>query len=185
MPAPFRSSMKFRTNAQKKRIDVWLIYRCDRCDETWNLPILERVAIGDLAPDRFEAFARNDGALAALYAFDHARLARHANRLEECTDADVAWSTDGAPPPEIAEIEILIRLMMPWRARLDRVAARQLGLPRSRLQALHAERRLSIAPPTRNPLRNAISDGQRLMLRLPGDLSGTLLVAALRGHIVP
>jgi hypothetical protein len=54
--------MKFRTNAQKKRIDVWLIYRCSTCDETWNLPIYERVAIGDLAPGEFQAIACNDPA---------------------------------------------------------------------------------------------------------------------------
>ena len=175
--------MKFRTNAQKKRIDVWLIYRCDRCNETWNLPILERVAIGDLAPDRFEAFARNDGAVVSLYAFDHARLARHASRLEECADADVAWSIDGAPPPEIAEIGIRIRLMMPWRARLDRFAARHLSMTRSRLQALYAEGRLSIDPATRNPLRNTISDGQRLTLRLAGESGDMPLVAALRERV--
>jgi len=172
--------MKFRTNAQKKRIDVWLIYRCERCSETWNLPILERVAIADLAPDRFEAFARNDGALASLYAFDHARLARHTSRLEECAEADVAWSIDGAPPPEIAEIAIRIRLMMPWRARLDRFAAGHLGVPRSQLQALCAEGRLGIDPPTRNPLRNAIKDGQRLTLRLAGESADRLLAAALQ-----
>jgi hypothetical protein len=38
---PFACSMKFRTNAQKKRIDVWLIYRCTACDEVWNLPIFD------------------------------------------------------------------------------------------------------------------------------------------------
>ena len=54
--------MKFRTNAQKKRIDVWLIYRCSACDEVWNLPIFERVATGDIAPDAFDAIARNDPA---------------------------------------------------------------------------------------------------------------------------
>lgn len=30
------SSGKFRVNANGKRIDVWLIYRCIDCDNSWN-----------------------------------------------------------------------------------------------------------------------------------------------------
>ena len=37
---PFRSSGKIRLNANRKRIDAWLIYRCTACDKTWNRPIL-------------------------------------------------------------------------------------------------------------------------------------------------
>ena len=29
-------------NAQKRNIDVWLIYRCVECDSTYNLTILSR-----------------------------------------------------------------------------------------------------------------------------------------------
>ena len=60
----FACSMKFRTNAQKKRIDVWLIYRCSTCDTVWNLPIFERVGVGEIAPDAFDAITHNDPALA-------------------------------------------------------------------------------------------------------------------------
>ena len=37
---------------EKKRIDVWLIYRCLACEEAWNLPIFERVGIGDIEKHR-------------------------------------------------------------------------------------------------------------------------------------
>ena len=38
----FYCSDKFRMNAQKKNIDVWLIYRCVKCDNTCNMTLLSR-----------------------------------------------------------------------------------------------------------------------------------------------
>jgi len=180
--APFRSSMKFRTNAQKKRLDVWLIYRCDSCSETWNLPIFERVAIGDIAPDRFDAIARNDHALASSYAFDRTRLERHGGRIEDSAEAEVAWLMPPEPPAGVSDLEVAIRLFRPWRSRLDRFAARQLGMTRSRLHQLAAAERLAIAPAARDALRNSVIDGQRLTVRLdPNDLAR---ISAIRNRVM-
>ena len=41
----YRCSEKFRVNANGKRIDVWLIYRCVDCDNSWNFGIFERPAL--------------------------------------------------------------------------------------------------------------------------------------------
>jgi len=122
---PFRCSMKFRTNAQKKRIDVWLIYRCEGCGETWNLPIFERVAVGDIGLHEFQAIARNDPALAQLYAFDRARLDRHSDHVEESAAVTVRWRVQSARSPQPSEVEISIHLALPWRTRLDRLLAQQ------------------------------------------------------------
>ncbi|WP_099371564.1 DUF1062 domain-containing protein [Sphingobacterium sp. 1.A.5] len=35
-------SERFRGNAQKKNIDIWLIYKCTNCDSTYNATILTR-----------------------------------------------------------------------------------------------------------------------------------------------
>ena len=47
---PFRCSEKFRLNANGKRLDAWLIYRCASCDNTWNRPVLERRNRRDIDP---------------------------------------------------------------------------------------------------------------------------------------
>ena len=39
---PFISSDRFRVNANKQRLDVWLIYRCGCCEQPWNLAVHER-----------------------------------------------------------------------------------------------------------------------------------------------
>jgi len=49
---PYRCSGKFRVNANGKRIDAWLIYRCFDCDNSWNFGILERCSRRDIAPAR-------------------------------------------------------------------------------------------------------------------------------------
>lgn len=177
--------MKFRANAQKKRIDVWLIYRCDACGETWNLPIFERVTVGDIAPDLFQAIARNDLALAKRHAFDATRFARHGERVEESPDATVEWLTEGAQPIRPSTIEISIHLVLPYRVRLDRFVARHLGISRTQLRSLHEAGLLAVAPSTRNGLRGPITDGQRIAIRLGPDPMSRDLMAAIRDRTRP
>ena len=43
-PRAFACTEKFRVNAQQRRIDVWLLYRCTACDTTWKHALLERCA---------------------------------------------------------------------------------------------------------------------------------------------
>jgi hypothetical protein len=167
-PMPFACSMKFRTNAQKKRIDVWLIYRCRGCGDSWNMPIHERVAIGDLAHDAFEAIARNDPALAMRYAFDRERLARHGTRLEESTHLAVRKSRqegrDDAPV-----VEISLALALPCQIRLDRLLSGELDVTRSQLRLLHDRGLLRVAQPLRKSLRSPIADGQCVSIDLRDD----------------
>jgi hypothetical protein len=70
----FESSDKFRVNASKKIIDVWLIYKCRECDFSWNLTVLSRTSVNKIDRDLFRAFQDNDLALAWRYAFDPARM---------------------------------------------------------------------------------------------------------------
>lgn len=65
----FYCSNKFRINAQKKNLDVWLIYRCVECDSTYNLTILSRTKPDRIKEDMFLKFAENDESTAWKYAF--------------------------------------------------------------------------------------------------------------------
>lgn len=65
----FYCSDKFRMNAQKRNIDVWLIYRCIECDSTYNLTILSRTKPEQINKELFQQFTMNDNALAWEYAF--------------------------------------------------------------------------------------------------------------------
>lgn len=65
----FYCSEKFRLNAQKKNIDIWLIYKCSNCDSTYNMRISSRKKAELIDKGLFEKFTGNDKETAWKYAF--------------------------------------------------------------------------------------------------------------------
>ena len=68
--AAYESTGSFRVNANGKRIDVWLIYRCKSCGHTYNLAIYERVKPEDIPGEEYRRFLENDGETALRYGMD-------------------------------------------------------------------------------------------------------------------
>ena len=66
----FTSTRRFRVNASGNKLDVWLIYRCERCRHTLKVPIYERVSPRKIPPELYEKFLANDEELAARYGAD-------------------------------------------------------------------------------------------------------------------
>jgi hypothetical protein len=95
----YRCSEKFRVNANGKRIDVWLIYRCIDCDNSWNFGILERCNRRDIAPALLRALESNDPALARRHAFDVVALRSRVGRVEEFPDVTVHKQRLGEAQP--------------------------------------------------------------------------------------
>ena len=62
--ARFESTGRFRVNAQKKRLDVWLIYRCVSCGSVWNCAVVSRGRPGGVGRELLERFMGNDPGLA-------------------------------------------------------------------------------------------------------------------------
>lgn len=70
----FRCSGKFRVNANGRRLDIWLIYRCEKCGHTLNVPIYERIPPEKLDAETYGRFLDNDRELALFYAEDRGFL---------------------------------------------------------------------------------------------------------------
>lgn len=66
----FICSGKFRVNAQQRSLDIWLIYRCAKCDSTWNARVFNHVPPQSLAPETLHNFTDNDAELARSYAMN-------------------------------------------------------------------------------------------------------------------
>lgn len=73
----FQCSGRFRVNAQRKTLDIWLIYKCSDCGATWNATIYSRVSPQSLDPALLEAFHHNDRKLAERFAMDAGMLQRN------------------------------------------------------------------------------------------------------------
>lgn len=63
----FKNTKKFRVNANGNKLDVWLIYQCEKCRHTWNLAIYERQKISVLPAEEYQRFLQNDQELAQQY----------------------------------------------------------------------------------------------------------------------
>ena len=85
----FRTSDKIRVNANGKRLDAWLIYRCISCDNTWNRPILERQHVRTIDPEFLMSLRANEPALARRLASDVEELKRQAARVEAFDDVRI------------------------------------------------------------------------------------------------
>ena len=76
----FICSGQFRINAQRKSLDIWLIYKCSSCDATWNASLYSRISPQSLSLELLEAFHRNDKMLVEQFAINADLL--HKNGVE-------------------------------------------------------------------------------------------------------
>jgi hypothetical protein len=160
----FICSRRFRTNANKKYLDVWLKYRCITCRDTWNLPVFERTVVAQLPASLLDAFARHDPETVHRYACDLGRLRLHAARV--VADGEVTVQrlkiSDGT-----AGIEIVLRVEGASELRLDRLLAAELKLSRANLMRMFQQQRIKIEAARKDPLRRPVCDGQRVRIEGP------------------
>jgi hypothetical protein len=152
----FVCSERFRVNAQKKSLDVWLNYRCESCDDVWKFPLFERRSVSDLGA-ALEAFARHDPAEVWKCAFDIARLRPHVIRIDTDVRVQVERTSITCESVQAGNVSITFDVPFPCDLRLDRLLATELGVSRSSL-----ERR--VLPEHRDALRKRVRDGQVYLL---------------------
>lgn len=141
----FVSTENFRINANGNLLDVWLIYQCERCKHTLNIPIYERVQAHKLSKEEYQAFLENNRKLAHQYERDKAIFSR--NHLE------IAWDlleyTLIPMKTETFDVQkdfINVFLQNPFKipVREDKLLAEILSLSRSQIKRLLKEERITI-----------------------------------------
>jgi hypothetical protein len=163
----FRSSGKIRVNANGKRVDAWLIYKCTGCGSTWNRPILERRHVRTIEPDFLMSLHTSESMLTRRLAFDVEELRRRAGRVEEFDDALVTKNVLSEGTTPTCQLEILCSVPEPIGLRVDRLLAKELHLSRRRIQQLAKTGDL-VAFPQGSNLRRPVRDGTRLAINLAG-----------------
>jgi hypothetical protein len=177
----YHSSGKFRVNANGKRIDAWLIYRCVDCDNSWNFGILERCNRRDIEPALLQALESNDPALAHRHAFDVVALRSRIGRVEEFPEAAVHKEVLGGRQEDTTALELQLGLEMQTALRLDRLLASELGISRSRLQAWEERRRLVVGPDGVKALRKPAREGTLIRIDLASEPDRDAIVSAAGG----
>jgi hypothetical protein len=156
----FVCSERFRVNAQKKSLDVWLNYRCESCKDLWKFPLFERRSVGELAA-ALDDFARHDPATVWKYAFDIARLRPHVIRIDTDVRVQIERTRLAAESEQCGRICIDFEVPFACDIRLDRLLARELKVSRSTLQKWYER-----AQPDRlGALSKRVRDGMRVELK--------------------
>jgi len=173
----FRTSGKIRVNANGKRVDAWLIYKCTSCDNTWNRPVLERQHVSTIDPHLLASLQANDPELSRRLAFDADTLRRKV-KVERVADVIVRKEIVSNSTRSARQLEIVCVVRETTGLRVDRLLSAELRLSRSRIQSLHDAGYLAACPGgLRRPLRNGlqvsidlrgIHDGDKIALAASG-----------------
>ena len=173
----FRTSDKIRVNANGKRLDAWLIYRCISCGNTWNRPILERQHVRTIDPEFLMSLRANEPALARRLASDVEELKRRAARVEAFDDVLVIRKVLLVNTLPLRRLEILCAVPQPTALRADRLLAAELHWSRSRIQRMERAGELVVLP-VGSRLRRAVRDGTRLVIDLSQASDSKVVMAA-------
>lgn len=164
-PRPFRCSDKIRLNANGRRLDAWLIYKCTGCDRSWNRPIFERRSVRDVDARILQALQSNDPDFIRGEAFDIEALRRATRRIDEFAQFSIRKKLlRELPGWRLLEIEFATAL--PLNVRLDRLLASEMGMTRSKLAALHEAGLIKANSTAAGFLRRRIRNGLRVTVDL-------------------
>lgn len=130
----FSCSGQFRVNAQRKYLDIWLIYKCAKCDTTWNAALYSRVSSQTLSTGLLERFYSNDERLARQYAVDFQFLKGNG---AEALLPSYAVSGDIPVSGEMSEVEI--QSEYPFPVKVSALVRDKLCLSQKDYQQLVAE----------------------------------------------
>ena len=176
----FYSSGRVRLNANSRRLDAWLIYKCSVCDRTWNRPLLDRAPLGTIAPADLTAMEQSDTRWVAAHEFDLTGLKKLCTAVEMSEDVVI-----GRPRrPEglmVSAVDLALVCDVKVSLRLDRFLAQAFSLSRSKIQALWRHSAISTAQPAKNALSKPVSSvgAVRLDLACMSESDQRAIISAL------
>ena len=133
----FAPSGAIRVNSQKKLLDIWSIYKCTRCDYTWNIALFSRLHVSKINRELLQRLLQNDAAMVHYYAADLATLKR--NRAEPSGQPDFRiheqWSVTLMA---CQRITVRVSVSQPFRISLLSILKKQLKLSTAEIRWLVA-----------------------------------------------
>jgi len=137
----YHSTDHFRVNANGNRLDVWLIFQCERCRHIYNLTIYERVNPLDISSEEYERFLENDKNLALYYGSNKHLFIKN--------KAEIAWDKimfrlecitgqNKSAEPKIVQAGESIVIYNPFglKIRSEKLAAEVLHITRNKVREL-------------------------------------------------
>lgn len=124
----YENSGRFRINANGGKLDVWLIYKCVRCESTWNLEMYSRVSVGAISRPLYERLLAQDEDFALCCGLDRALLLRNGAIADP---SSIAFDVIGDLPAQGEWAQIEIECPLPLDIPVARVIAQRAGISSS------------------------------------------------------
>lgn len=166
----FYCSDKFRMNAQKKNIDVWLIYRCVKCDNTCNLTLLSRSKPDLIDKTLFHSFSMNDKDTAWKYAFSTEMERKNNLRLDYgSVEYEVIPNTSLEDllnlPNEV--IKIHIKCEFEFDLKLSSLIRRRFSLSANQVKRMFEDGIITISG-NKPPQKHKVKNGDMILIQREG-----------------
>ena len=138
----FTNTKKFRVNANGNKLDVWLIYQCEKCRHTLNLAIYERQKPSSIPKEEYQRFLSNDEQLAEAYGKNIQLFRKNKAEVDyEMLDYDYVIQTGSDSSVYAATVcdsgeRVMLTIHNPYglKIRPEKQIAEVLGLSRSQIQ---------------------------------------------------
>lgn len=166
----FYCSDKFRMNAQKKNIDVWLIYRCVKCDNTCNLTLLSRSKPDLINKTLFHSFSMNDKDTAWKYAFSTEMERKNNLRLDyDSVEYEVIPNTSLEDLLNLSNevIKIHIKCKFEFDLKLSSLIRRYFSLSANQVKRMFEDGIITISG-NKPPQKHKVKDGDMILIQREG-----------------
>ncbi|SCJ76228.1 Uncharacterized protein conserved in bacteria [Anaerotruncus sp. 2789STDY5834896] len=162
-PSRFVCSGNFRVNAQRKSLDIWLIYRCACCHTTYNMDVYSRVRPDSIPPSELARFLQNDEQLAWRYATDNSVLQKNGVVLDT-----VDYRIQGLlPTPQMGKIQLQLHSRYALPVRVGTVLRKKMEFSADELKILVESGRIWMDGSDRRWIRRKLFHGCTLYMQLP------------------
>jgi hypothetical protein len=151
-------------NANQKKLDAWLIYKCSSCDRTWKCTIFSRVDTNHTDRCLLQRLQANHQPTAWVYAFDYALLRHNGVEVEPTLTYTIVGEELNLHSYGQGCVTVLLTVEQPLLVRIDTLLARKLGLSRTRLGALFTSGGATIDPASSCGLRDKLKREVRIQI---------------------
>jgi hypothetical protein len=157
-------------NAQKKNIDVWLIYRCVKCDNTCNLTLLSRSKPDLIDKTLFHSFSMNDKDTAWKYAFSTEMERKNNLRLDYgSVEYEVIPNTSLEDLLNLSNevIKIHIKYEFEFDLKLSSLIRRCFSLSANQVKRMFEDGIITISG-NKPPQKHKVKDGDMILIQREG-----------------
>lgn len=135
--ARYINTKKFRVNANGNRLDVWLIYQCEKCKHTFNLTIYERQKPTSISEEEYKRFLSNDEELAEEYGRNYQFFKRNKAEIDlGAVDYKFIKKQEVIVSDKSKQVMLIIHNPYSLKLRPEKQIAEVLGISRSNVQRL-------------------------------------------------